>query len=918
MLNREHKRERFADADSPWVRSFELSAIKCLIVCRGPVRKEAMDVFDEIGIAEYGILISEKDSIVYPKCLAPELRGFRFPENIHRVPDYMGSGQAEKQARIGEIIQIATGHGYTHIFAGYGFMAEDAEFIEAIEDASIRFMGPSSRTARAVGAKDQAKTRARKLGISVTPGVDDVSACALLRRCRGLGALQELVAEHGLDCKFDSEATLEENAELVLQAGYALNLELVTIAELQVEAQRHCEEIWNKHPDDRIRLKYIGGGGGKGQRVIAGPEEVESAAMAVFAESKVVAPGSNRNFLIELNIENTRHNEIQIIGNGDWCVSLGGRDCSVQMHEQKLLEVSLTLELLAEEIKEARSRGQHTKLAVLEADYRALEEMEREAEQLGESVGLDSVSTFETIVDRDHHYFMEVNTRIQVEHRVTEQAYTLRFCNPDDSEDCFSVDSLVEAMALLSQHGPRLPRPERVERHASGAEVRINATNAALQPHAGGMITSWSPPVPGEIRDDQGIGIHNPDTGSFVYYCVAGAYDSNIALVVAHGSSRKENLERVAEILRCTELRGIDVQTNLDVHYGLLAWMLGHDAMVKPSTQFMDSYLAVVGRIAEVAGEVDLKVAWSKTLSGVEGDSGRQVLALKKTLITRPLARILARPHALAGFLGLHSGRYFLQEGGRVELVVNPIDVLRDLYHFLNLDARAGQPASEMIWDHDQRILDDAHSFYHELQQRLGTATYPQLVKQLAHAQAPEAFAADPALWEAVRASHAGFQLGMELLLLLPRVGEAADFFSVKVNDDLSVSFPEYCRDSESRSEHQRRLAPPPLASSDEIVTPMGGHYFSREAPHLQPLIEEGGRFKAGQPLFVIEVMKMFNQIAAPFSGRVTQVLLRDADGEIVKKGQLIMKVEPDERLIEESPESIAARRRSATERLLE
>ena len=87
MLNRERERQRFAEADSAWVRSFELAAIKCLIVCRGPVRKEAMDVFDEIGIAEYGILISEKDSIVYPKCLAPELRGFRFPANIHHVPD---------------------------------------------------------------------------------------------------------------------------------------------------------------------------------------------------------------------------------------------------------------------------------------------------------------------------------------------------------------------------------------------------------------------------------------------------------------------------------------------------------------------------------------------------------------------------------------------------------------------------------------------------------------------------------------------------------------------------------------------------------------------------------------------------------------------------------------------------------------
>jgi biotin carboxylase len=308
MLNRELVRERFGDSPSAWVRSFDLTSIKCLIVCRGPVRKEAMAVFDEIGIREYGMLLSEKDSIVYPKCLAPELRGFRFPHNIHRVPDYMGSGQAEKVERIAEILAIATERGYTHIFAGYGFMAEDAEFIEAVERASIRFMGPSSRIARAVGAKDEAKKLARALKISVTPGVDNVSALALLRRAGDLAALRALAKEHSLACEFDSKAPLEDNAERLLQAGYAHGVELCTIADLQAEAARQCAEIWRTHSGHRIRFKYIGGGGGKGQRVISTPEEVASAVMGCLAESKVVAPGSNRNFLNELNLETTRHN----------------------------------------------------------------------------------------------------------------------------------------------------------------------------------------------------------------------------------------------------------------------------------------------------------------------------------------------------------------------------------------------------------------------------------------------------------------------------------------------------------------------------------------------------------------------------------------------------------------------------------
>ncbi|MDD9937991.1 MAG: biotin carboxylase [Myxococcales bacterium] len=917
MLNRDQVTTHYADHPSPWVRSFDLSPIKCLIVCRGPVRKEAMDVFDQVGIAEYGILLSEKDSIVYPKCLAPELRGFRFPGNIHRVPDYMGSGAQEKQERIEEIVGIALEHGYTHLFAGYGFMAEDAEFIEAIERAGLTFMGPASRVARAVGAKDEAKKLARNLKISVTPGVDNVSALALLGRCKDLAALSALLKEHGLSCQLAAGAELADAAEAVLQAGYAKGVELVSIEELQAEAARQCEAIWSSHPDHRIRFKYIGGGGGKGQRVISNADEVAGAVMNVLAESKVVAAGANRNFLIELNIETTRHNEIQMIGNGQWCLSLGGRDCSVQMHEQKLLEISLTQEQLDGEIAGAREAGQSKRLQVLEADRRALAEMEQEAEALGTAVGLDSVSTFEAIVESEHHYFMEVNTRIQVEHRVTEQAYLLRFDNPDEPDDSFYIDSLIEAMALLSLHGPRLPRPTRVVRQPSGAEVRINATNPALQPHAGGLISTWSSPLPEETRDDQGIGIRNPDTGAFVYYRLAGAYDSNIALVITHGDSREDNLQRLAEILRRTELRGYDLQTNLEMHYGLLGWILGHDAMVKPSTQFMDRYLSAVGGLQTVLDDLDLELAWKQTRQAAGADA-QEVLALKETLLLRPLQHIARAPHLLGGFLGLHDGRLWVRDGDAVRFADNPVRALERLYHFLHLDPEEGRPASQTIWEHDRRILEDALGFYEALGERLGESGWQAQQKALASEQPPAAFAGEAELWQRARASHAGFQLGMELLLMLPRIGQRADFFGIEVAEDLSVRFPRALDDRDHRAELQRALAPPPAASSDEVVTPMGGHYYAREAPHLPPLVEAGMRFEAGQPLFVIEVMKMFNKVSAPFSGRVVEVLLPDADGTIVQKGQPILKIEPDERIVVESPEAVAARRRAATEALLD
>src|SRR6202007_896498 len=117
-------------------------------------------------------------------------------------------------------------------------------------------------------------------------------------------------------------------------------------------------------------------------------------------------------------------------------------------------------------------------------DLEILKRMEDDAARFGLAVGLDSASTFEGVVYRDRHYFMEVNTRIQVEHRVTELCYSLRFTNPKDPNDSFVVESLCEAMPLLAQHKERLPRPERIVRFNAAVEARLNATDASLSPHA--------------------------------------------------------------------------------------------------------------------------------------------------------------------------------------------------------------------------------------------------------------------------------------------------------------------------------------------------------------------------------------------------------------------------------------------------
>ena len=146
-----HSDRRLSQSDSEWVRSFSCEDLKPLIVCRGPIRLEAMTVYDEMGMDHYGILLSEKDSIIYPNALSPELRLLTDNSRVHRVPGYTGASKEERVERIGQIIQIAKDNGYNAIFAGYGFMAEDDEFVAAIENAGLNFIGPCAATQRGAG-----------------------------------------------------------------------------------------------------------------------------------------------------------------------------------------------------------------------------------------------------------------------------------------------------------------------------------------------------------------------------------------------------------------------------------------------------------------------------------------------------------------------------------------------------------------------------------------------------------------------------------------------------------------------------------------------------------------------------------------------------------------------------------------------
>lgn len=915
-----HRDRRLARSESSWVQSFSCEDMGVLIVCRGPIRKEAIDVFREMGIPRIGMLLSEKDSIVFSRALAPELR-IMDPARVHAVPDYSGATKEERVARIADIIRICRENDYGYVFAGYGFMAEDASFVRAIEEAGLSFVGPCSSTQTAAGAKDQAKRTAIANQVSVTPGINDATVRTLLARHPDRAALRALAGKHGLSVPAldDAKAELADAAAALLEASYAKQLDLFSIDDLAAQLREEAVRLLTENPGRRFRLKAIGGGGGKGQRIFSEADVVPGLVREVLSEVKATGPGDNRNMLLELNVESTRHNEIQLIGNGTWCIALGGRDCSLQMHEQKLVEVSITQEGLQGEIARAREAGEPRKAKVLETDLGVLRRMEGEAERFGLAVGLDSASTFECIVEGDRHFFMEVNTRIQVEHRVSELCYALRFANPEDRTDFFVVHSLVEAMALVARHKGRLPRPERIRREGAAIEVRVNATDRALSPAAGGVIVSWSDPSPGEIRDDQGISIKNPDTGLFMRYRLAGAYDSNVALLLATGRDRTESWDQLTEVLRRTSIRGMDLATNREFLYGMMVWFGSRDSWAKPTTKFVVPYLTLVGELAREAGAIDLDWICAEVprrivaAAGEAGGATRTALARKETLVARPLRMLLDEPHHLSAWLSRHRGDHEVRDG-RVAWRRNPLEVLDETYRLLALDD-PGAAAAHRIWDHDREVIDTGLAFYRRVAERAGKPLdWPELDRRLR--SATPAFGIDASTWERVRAAHVGHQAGLELLCVPAVLGSRAGFEDLRLDDDLGVVIPERLLDPAHQEAMRRVLVPPPATRADEIVAAMGGTYYAREAPGLPTFVGKGSHFERNQPIYIIEVMKMFNKIAAPFAGTIDEVLVPD-DGVVVRKGQPLFKVTPDERVVEVDPAELRARLRRASEELL-
>jgi biotin carboxyl carrier protein len=176
----------------------------------------------------------------------------------------------------------------------------------------------------------------------------------------------------------------------------------------------------------------------------------------------------------------------------------------------------------------------------------------------------------------------------------------------------------------------------------------------------------------------------------------------------------------------------------------------------------------------------------------------------------------------------------------------------------------------------------------------------------------------DADTWARIRAAHLGYEAGNELLGLLFVLAEKVRFFDFRVEDDLKVTIPAHLADPELQARMKKVLAPPPTTKADELVAPFGGMFYRQEAPGLPPFATEGMHFDKGQALYIIEVMKMFNTVRAPFSGTIDKVIFQGQDGTVVAKGQPLFKITPDEKFVPVDPKEVERRRRANTAEMLE
>lgn len=356
------------------------------------------------------------------------------------------------------ILEAARTTGADAVHPGYGFLAEDAEFADAVECAGLRFVGPSAETIRQMGDKARARTLALQAGVPTVPG---------------------------------SSGTIDS-----VEAGLAIAGEI----------------------GFPVMIKAAGGGGGRGIRVALNPEEFSHQAPQARAEAR--AAFGDDSLYIEKVIGNANHIEVQVLGDGERAIHLFERECSLQRRRQKLWEEAPSVNLPQED----------------RVDLCA------SAVKLAESVGYRGAGTVEFLYDRQagDYYFIEMNTRIQVEHPVTEMVTGF---------------DLVREMLSIAAGRPLGISQQDVVTKGHSIEVRLNAEDPARNfLPCPGVVESLNVPSGPGVRFDGAI---------YPGYTIPPFYDSLLGKLIVWDSDREAALARLARALDEFKLEGVSTTRSL-------------------------------------------------------------------------------------------------------------------------------------------------------------------------------------------------------------------------------------------------------------------------------------------------------------------------------------------------------------------
>ena len=373
------------------------------------------------------------------------------------------ASSTESYLNIPALISAASLTGCDAIHPGYGFLSENPDFAEQVERSGFIFVGPKAETIRTMGDKVAAIKAMKEAGVPCVPGSDGP-----------IGDNQQ------------------KNKKLARQIGYPLI------------------------------VKAAGGGGGRGMRVVRSESELIDSIVLTKNEAKTSF--GNDMVYMEKFLENPRHVEIQVIGDGQGdAVHLYERDCSMQRRHQKVLE-----EAPAPGVPEERTEaiGKTCIDACRLMNYRG-------------------AGTFEFLYENGEFFFIEMNTRVQVEHPVTEMIT--------------GVDIVKEQIRIAD--GEKLSfRQEDVEPKGHAVECRINAEDPKTMFPSPGKIEIYHAPAGPAVRVDSHI---------YSNYKVPPFYDSMIAKVITSGRNREAAIKRMESALNEMIIEGI--KTNIPLQQRILA-----------------------------------------------------------------------------------------------------------------------------------------------------------------------------------------------------------------------------------------------------------------------------------------------------------------------------------------------------------